>query len=812
MMHNRLTCLILLLALLPTLAACQAFQPALPASGTLPASSATPTDPAAPGANIATALPPQPETLITFRVQVPANTPPETLVYLTVLDEVTGLAWNAQMNPMQPTGDPDASGGYSTYRLMLPLPIGSQVKYRYERQAGPVRVAEHLADGSPVRYRLYSVEGQGLVDDVVSRWTDTTYVSPSGRIMGEVKDAVTGKPLPNLLVNAGGAQTFTASDGSFVLEKLPPGVHNLVVYALDGAYRTFQQGARVAAESTTPASIQVQPNTFINVVFVVRVPKDTPPIVPLRMAGSLYSLGNSFANLSGGVSTLAANMPVMKMLPDGRYTLTIALPVGVDVRYKYTLGDGLWNAEHNADGSFRLRQLLVPDHAVLVEDSVDTWHDGPSNNLTFDVTVPADTPAEDFVAIQFNPLIGWTEAVPMWRLGERRWAYVLYSPLNIPGFSYRYCRNGQCGFADDAETPGLEGAGRPAQIGEKPQTFSDQVAAWAYWPGGTGASLPAVETASRGENFGMGIEFIPTYHPSWKTLLPASLKAVQGSGANWLVLAPTWSYGRKSPGNDPPVLMPLADKDALWADMNDAILQAQDAGLNVALFPTAHFALPSAEWWAGAPRQDPGWWPVWFAQYRTFVLHHADLAQQTNAEALILGGDWLLPALPDGKLPDGTLSGAPADAEERWRKLIDEVRARFSGNLLWAVSERSVEAPPPFLDAFDQIYLTLDLPPGQPFDTVLGMDLGSWLDGVVWPLNVQTGRPVTLAVGLPANPDLQIQVDLFQQVLNEAVQRDWIVGFVARGFYPPAALQDPSASIHGKPASDLLREWFAQLK
>ena len=86
------------------------------------------------------------------------------------------------------------------------------------------------------------------------------------------------------------------------------------------------------------------------------VPSGTPPVVPIRFAGSLYPLGNTFATLNGGMSSLAANMPVLNPLPDGRYTLVLDLPVGADIRYKYTLGDGFWNAEHNADGSFRLRQ------------------------------------------------------------------------------------------------------------------------------------------------------------------------------------------------------------------------------------------------------------------------------------------------------------------------------------------------------------------------------------------------------------------------------------------------------------------------
>jgi len=34
---------------------------------------------------------------------------------------------------------------------------------------------------------------------------------------------------------------------------------------------------------------------------------------------------------------------------------------------------------------------------------------------------------------------------------------------------------------------------------------------------------------------------------------------------------------------------------------------------------------------------------------------------------------------------------------------------------------------------------------------------------------------------------------------------------VSRGYFAPVALQDKSASIHGKPTSDLLWYWFPRL-
>ena len=119
---------------------------------------------------------------------------------------------------------------------------------------------------------------------------------------------------------------------------------------MDGAFQTFQQGAVVAADLTTPAFIQVQPSKIVSVTFIVQPPQDGLKGVPIRMVGNTLALGNTFADLKGGMSVLASRSPMMELLPDGRYTLTIKLPAGGDLRYKYTLGDGYWNTERTSEG------------------------------------------------------------------------------------------------------------------------------------------------------------------------------------------------------------------------------------------------------------------------------------------------------------------------------------------------------------------------------------------------------------------------------------------------------------------------------
>jgi hypothetical protein len=522
----------------------------------------------------------------------------------------------------------------------------------------------------------------------------------------------------------------------------------------------------------------------------------------------LYQLGNTFATLSGGVSSLALNMPVLSALPDGRYTLTLSLPVGADIRYKYTLGDGFWNAEHTSTGEFRLRQIVIPNHNVLVEDKIESWYVGAPNAITFDVTVPPNTPIDDFIAIQFNPVFGWTEPIPMWSLGNNRWAYILYSPLNLPGnFNYRYCRNSQCGYADDALTPGLYGQGRPVKISTTPQIIKDQVPEWAsFFP--TSLEIPTAEIEPRGVETWAGVEFLPNYHPSWRARLSKSLDNIQEMGANWLVLSPTWTFGLNPPGNTPPVLENLPGPDMSWFDLLNFIQAGRARNLNIALNPTSRFLVDSDEWWQSAPR-DYSWWVAWFDQFHNFALHHANLAARSGASALILGGDWLDPALPGGKLADGSTSNVPSDAEQRWRDMIAGIRAQYQGKLLWAMTPQEVLNPPAFLNMVDGVYLLWSLPAEWQTPNVdLEKELAAWLDSTLKPFQASLNKPLILSVTYPASPDLQTQYDAYRLLLLAVNSRSWISGFVTRDYYPPAALTDQTASVNGKPSSDLLGYWF----
>jgi hypothetical protein len=62
-----------------------------------------------------------------------------------------------------------------------------------------------------------------------------------------------------------------------------------------------------------------------------------------------------------------------------------------------------------------------------------------------------------------------------------------------------------------------------------------------------------------------------------------------------------------------------------------------------------------------------------------------------------------------------------------------------------------------------------------------------------------------------ASLNLQTQADIYEAMLTAMNSRQWISGFISRGYYPPAALQDKSTSVHSKPVADILWYWYPRL-
>jgi hypothetical protein len=774
---------------------------------------------------------------VVFTVTPPAGTPEDAGLQLVVLDEVTGLSYNALSNVMTRQSD-------GRWQARLTPAVGSLLRYRYTRQS-PSASEEFDGFGRLVRERVLYVSGPLSQDDLIAAWIDAPYLGQTGRVTGHVVDAATSAPLAEILVSASGVTGYTDGEGAFRLDGLVPGLHSLVAFTTDGAYLPLQRQAIVAAESATPAELALEAAPLVSMAFEVALPEGTPESAPIRVAGNVRQFGAVFAELDGGVSTSAASMPVMVRVDSTHALMLTQLFAGTDLRYKYTLGDGLWNAERDASGGFVTRQLIVPAQERTLQDQVASWRSPAYAPLTFHVTVPANTPASDSISVQFNPFT-WFEPIPMWKEADGTWTYVLNGPLDYSGpLAYRYCRNLQCGSADDIDTAGTTPTGRPVTPSAEPQTQADTVREWQWLAQEplppTDVTAPALSARA---GYTVGYELLPAYQPSWYSYMPTALAEMAARGANAVVFTPTWTLQVSRPL---PILGLDPSRSAFRSDLLAFAAEATRDGMQVGLRPTLTPAYGTlAEWWSGGTR-DAAWWAVWYESYRSFILTQARLAADAGAATLILGGLEVAPALPSGALADGTPSGAPADADARWRTLISEVRSVFPGRVGFELEfGDALQTPPSFLDAVDEVHLRWHAPLtlGGPADVQsMQATAAGLLDDTVFAQPALPGKPIVLHVeyasveggvdncpaapdgscrapsafdlGAVVDPDLAVelttQAQAYNALLLETNSRPEITGFFASADFPIVSLLDKSASPHGKPAQDVLTFWYQKL-
>lgn len=759
-----------------------------------------------------------PQAEVIFKVTLTQALTDGSTLSLEIVDDVTGLAFNPQRYEMTKQDD-------LTYFVKLPLVIGSVLKYRYVRVSESNSV-EYTPQGTSVRFRIASISGPAIFQDIIAGWIDQPYEGAIGRVRGQFLDKTTNSPIPNLLVTAQGIQTVTSSDGTYTLEGLTLGTHILVVYSMDGKYETFQQGVAVAEEATTPVFISLQPRPTASVTFEVTTPTDFDASIPIRFASNLQPLGNLYTDLLAGSTTVSSTLPVLTRIQDGKYAITLDLPVGFDLRYKFTLGDGLWNSELNTDGSFVLRELLVKQGETKITDKVATFHSPGLEPITFTVTTSSTTPAEDIISLQLNPY-SWFESIPMVRKSQNEWSYTLYSPLHLLGpVEYRFCRNEACDLSSSVPVS--------AQVflpSNSSQLISGRIDQWNNY-----ANLGEPEILTDGGNitprspFIAGFELTGDYVPFASQYLDVGLKTIAGTAANFVIIPSTWTATR----NNPPYLEPLPGQDYSWLQMSSAIRSIQNQGMQVILFPQIHFSMGSANYWQAAKR-DEGWWITWYENYHRYIMQVVDWAAANNVGGIIIGDPSAAASYKNGTLADGSLANAPLNADEQWRQLIKDMRAKYSGAILGALAyPSSQKIEPGWLDSVDAIYV-LYSPALSQSSAISTNDLMPLvrqdLDDNLYPKISGFGKTVILGLNYPSSSnafggcvdvlgscmnnwgyntqaDLNVQSQIYNAAVIIAAKESWITGFISRNYQPLVAVQDSSSSLNGKPAIDVLWFWY----
>ncbi len=778
---------------------------------------------------------PIPLSKISITVTAPTDTPSNANLLMEIFDEVSGWPYNTKMIPLARLND-------GRWQVEFTPPVGSLLRYRYLRQ-NPIPSAEASTYGTPVRYRVLHIPNTAQLQDIIAAWADSPIQGHTGRILGRLLEAGSGKPLSEMIVSIAGRHTFTDLQGNFRVEGLVPGLHNITVFSADGSYTPAQQGAIIAADTTTPAQMVLYPAKKIQVTFEVALPVGTTEGTLLRIAGNIQQFGHLFTEVSGGMTNAISQMPTMVEVDPTHYIQIIDLYAGTDLRYKYTFGDGLQNAERNAAGEIFTRQVILPDHDLVIRDAIERWQGQNQGEMLFWVNVPPNTPENDQVSIQFK--IGhWLQPLPMWQIGESEWYVTLYNLPTKDPVAYRYCRNQQCGSADDIDTPGPDSSGRPLSQSTKQQEIHDQVVQWMWW-NGVDTTLP-FEPPQLGprSGFELGFEYLPNYNPTWDPYLIQGFQEISTMGANAIILSPSWVVSKNH-------VFPILDLDPAFApfrsNMKSHIRAAQQNGIAVTLHPRLIFTNESSEIWWQISRRDENWWDIWFERYKAFILSYAQIAQETSVNKIVLGGPEIAPALPDGQLFDGSPSEVPVLSNSYWSTLITEIRSIYSGSIAFELELKdSLQTPPPFLDIVDEVHILWHAPlsmEGTSDISEMQVAARSLLNNTVLNMPALSGKPLVISIEYPSvnggtttclsNEDgecvdasifdqgafihADFQIDLVEQaeaitaVLTEAYYQGAVTGIYVRRYNPIVALQDKSASINGKPSMTVLNLLYQRI-
>ncbi len=244
------------------------------------------------------------------------------------------------------------------------------------------------------------------------------------------------------------------------------------------------------------------------------------------------------------------------------------------------------------------------------------------------------------------------------------------------------------------------------------------------------------------------------------------------------------------------------------ANIKKTLKHAKQRGLSVMLFPIVHITTRGPGDWRGKLRPDD--WDLWFAQYAVFMGEMAKLAADEQSDFLVIGSEYV----------------TTETMRDRWLKVIQHVRAIFSGKIVYSANWDHFD-PVSFWDAVDLAGVTAyhKLTASSMDPDVTDM-VNAW-DPVKRRLrNFQKriGRPLIITeIGYPTldganaypwDETRQVDIDMEEQrrcyeAFTRAFEKEpSIFGLYWWIWFGQGGATDRGFSPKGKPAAGVIKEFF----
>jgi hypothetical protein len=296
-----------------------------------------------------------------------------------------------------------------------------------------------------------------------------------------------------------------------------------------------------------------------------------------------------------------------------------------------------------------------------------------------------------------------------------------------------------------------------------------------------------------------------------RPLGPDDLRPIHDLGADWISQTP---FGWVRSLNAPEVILASGHR-TLWGESDSGLVQtarlARGLGIKTLLKP--HLWVRHAGWPGELAMQSDADWQAWFHSYETFILHYAQLAENSGMEALAVGTE---------------LSRTTGHTQE-WRRIIARVRAVYHGSLTycanWSEEAEAVE----FWSDLDfigvQAYYPLSKTP-HPRPEELRPAWAPFVASLE-SLSKRTGKRIVFtevgyksvagALAKPwewegsGPPDVELQRQAYQALFETFWNRSWFGGtFIWKWHTWAGAAQEAGSDFtpQGKPALEVIRTYY----
>ena len=292
-----------------------------------------------------------------------------------------------------------------------------------------------------------------------------------------------------------------------------------------------------------------------------------------------------------------------------------------------------------------------------------------------------------------------------------------------------------------------------------------------------------------------------------------SLHDLRATGATWVELVVTAS----TPSVRSTAIDRFGPSTPTDASLRSIIAYAHRLGLKVLLKPHVDPSGSGSHWRGEIGLSfDARQWSIWFANYRAFIVHYAELANDSGADQFCIGCEL-----------DGTVL-----QEAAWRGVAAAVRSAYGGPLTYA--DDQVLGHPDAIkwwDAVDvigeDIYPTLS----QKLEPSVDDLRDGWRKYIPWLHQLAQRRhmPVLITeIGCRSvaggaqypgdwrhagSVDLGLQQRWYAAALKELSRRSWLVGTYWWGWSPNPKERGPhdtGYTPYGKPAERVLRAWYGR--